>query len=593
MKHVYKNLLISLQHKWFIPWLLLWACLLSLAACRPIKSNRIPIAPIIDSLTHAINLQGNWQKFDQLNQDQVQKFFSYQDLAVLGSQYWIFEVNQAVEVFVCRDTAQTETPFWLIEQGFENSHTYIKNELVTYEVWQKRFEKGPVNLGINGFDRHRFVYFVAIKPIKQSSKISLRPIYPEHQDIYPLKVGQYTYSDWDELSILSFPKTMEGAYVLPTFRGRSREAHLIKGFRTTKYPAQEQADQMLLSWIDDPKHSQYISWRTNTDIQKSQLKYWSEGLDTVVQSATTVLLKDPLLINNLAVKRHSVHLQKLQAGTRYSYQIWTDEKASEVRQFQTEAEQEDFAFAWFGDVHNDESWGEKLPNWTTKFPDVKFHLFAGDLVNTGLYRDQWDMLWHAAKPIMDRPIFAAPGNHDSQEGLPPSMFLEYLKAPNTGPKHLDQGLSYAFNYQNCLFLMLDAVGSDVAKQADWLAECLASSKQQFKVVTFHFAPFTEEGDYRDIEEHWIPLFEKYHVDLVFNGHFHFYQHVQPKPAGPHYIMSVATSVKDDKIIAPQTLGKWKNQGYLYQFVRVQPGKLVFTALDADLHIIDQFEITKI
>lgn len=569
--------------------LLFWLFLFSCKSNKPQNS----IKQVIDSFTYAIKEKGNWQQFQNVKQAELIPLFSGQDLKVLSTAYWQFDVNQDVDVFVCRDTAQNEVPFWLIEEGFIRTNAIVENDLVRYEVWQKRFAKGRIGLGINGFDRHRFTYFVALKPVDSDQFLDFKPIFPEQQNLYSMTKGQYTYRDWDELTLTKIPSLLEGAYVIPTFRGRSREAHLIDGFRETLYPSSEQADQVLLSWVDSPLSSQYISWRTHPSVETADIKYWEISTrDTLFLQAGYENIEDPLLINDLENKRFSADISDLKSGTRYGYRIMVDGRDDFQGEFKTAHPDGGFEFAWFGDIHNDPDWGAKLRVWGTKYPDVKFHLFVGDLVNTGLYRDQWDVLWNAAKPILDRPVFSAPGNHDSQEGLPATLFYNYLKGPKNGTKLGEQTASYSFVYQNTLFVVLDAVGTGVELQKKWLQETLAQSKEQFKIVAFHFAPYTTEGEYLDIQQHWIPLFEQYGVDLVLNGHFHFYQRFKPKEKGPIYVMSIGTSVKNDKIISDSTRGKWVNRGYLYQHVKIDSERLIMTSLDEHLSIIDQFEIIK-
>src|SRR5690606_1980502 len=111
---------------------------------------------------------------------------------------------------------------------------------------------GKVELGINGFDRHNFVYFTVVKSVKADQPLVIEPIFPEHQIVNTLTKGSYTYFDWDELVITELPADLEGATLLATNRGRSREAHMIHdAFRETDFPSSDTIDQILLTWSDD------------------------------------------------------------------------------------------------------------------------------------------------------------------------------------------------------------------------------------------------------------------------------------------------------------------------------------------------------
>jgi 3',5'-cyclic AMP phosphodiesterase CpdA len=63
------------------------------------------------------------------------------------------------------------------------------------------------------------------------------------------------------------------------------------------------------------------------------------------------------------------------------------------------------------------------------------------------------------------------------------------------------------------------------RQTAWLARSLAAATARWKVVAFHHPAYTC-GAYRGnlaVRRRWVPLFERYGVDLVLSGHDHNYQ----------------------------------------------------------------------
>lgn len=551
-----------------------------------------PIPAIIQKIIKEIYAREDVSRFADITQSDLLKLIDSTSLQMLGTEYWVFKVNTDVEVFVCRDINQSEVPFWLEVTGFNKTDGFIKNENVHYEVWRKIFKKGQINLGVNGFDRHRYTYFVALKALDKNEKLEINPIWPINQQSYQLKVGSYIYTDWDELTVTEFSNSLQNCRILPTSRGRSREAHLIKAFRETDHPSSHMADQILLSWRDDADISQHISWRTNKNIQSSALKYWmNDGRDTVVIPANREIITDFLLANDPIVHRFNVDVTGLMENTVYKYQILTSGSESEIRSFQTASKTQSFEFGWFGDMHNDTILAQLMPRWQNMYPKAAFYLQAGDLVNTGLYRDHWDQLLNATKTMTDaKPFMSVPGNHDSQEALFPSLYLSYLKYPNNGPDQLPPGLSYHFEYSNTLFLMLDAVTFQTEDQLKWLEKVLSNSTHTFKIAVFHFAPHTFESTYNDIIKLWEPIFIKYGIDIVFNGHFHYY-HRTNEQQRPIYIMSVATKSKADYIKFKQ--GEYVQQkGYLYQHVKINGNKLHLVSVDSVGNIIDQLNLSK-
>ena len=102
------------------------------------------------AVTHLYKTKSE-QQLASLTNDQVMLLFNKQEKQVLATKYWMFDVNVPVVVSVMRSTEQKIVPFWLVPAGFEKTSKTMKNEQVTYEVWQKKFNAGHVGLGINGF----------------------------------------------------------------------------------------------------------------------------------------------------------------------------------------------------------------------------------------------------------------------------------------------------------------------------------------------------------------------------------------------------------------------------------------------------------
>jgi 3',5'-cyclic AMP phosphodiesterase CpdA len=63
------------------------------------------------------------------------------------------------------------------------------------------------------------------------------------------------------------------------------------------------------------------------------------------------------------------------------------------------------------------------------------------------------------------------------------------------------------------------------RQTAWLEQQLAASSAIWKIAVFHHPPYTcggHSGDPR-VQKRWVPLFERYGVQLVLSGHDHNYQ----------------------------------------------------------------------
>ena len=568
---------------------------------QPVRD--LTIQRVMDSLVTRIYEQWDTRLINELDENLILRFVKPEERAALAKNYWRFQVDVPVVVSLMRDSAQKSVPFWLVENGFEKTHYTVRNELYTYEVWQKRFPAGEIGLGINGFDKHRPVYFLGIAPQHPEDSVHITPVFPQEQAVHVLDTGAFTYHDWDELVLTEVPEALRGQQLLSTIRGRAREAHIIGAFRRTEFPSTDVPDQVVLTLPEEVENGMTIQWRCAPNIQQGWVKYWPSGTsDTLQVDVRGVLEEDRMLRNDRYVSRFRVKLNGLQAGTSYQYQVGHGDVSSKTATFSTPDHRDQFAFTWFGDMHNDPRWGELAQAAEADHPQTDFYISSGDLVNTGLNRDDWDALFAYSAGIFEKkPFMAVPGNHDSQDGLGAEMFKELLSYPENGPEGQPAGFTYAFRYKHALFLMIDIVSFSASQQAAWVESQLSNTDATWKFVVFHFPPYTSEEPYPDIVKNWVPIFDKYGVDLVMNGHYHYYLRTPPmrdsRPAAPgesgtRYIMSVGTRGKNQDSTLEPFAEKVFKDGYLYQYIQLDGGHLSFTCVDAQGTIRDRFELSK-
>lgn len=582
---------------------LLWGLILMAGCNQAHRQEHLTVKSVMDSLVTRIYAQWDTRLIDVLDENLILKFMSPEERTALAQNYWRFRVDVPVIVSVMRDSAQSSVPFWLVETGFEKTDYIVRNEMYTYEVWQKSFPAGEVGLGINGFDKHRPVYFIGIAPQQPGNPVHITPILPQEQTIAVLDTGAFTYHDWDELVLSEVPDDLRGQQLLTTIRGRAREAHLIGAFRRTSFPAAMVPDQVTLTLPENPERGMTVQWRCAPDVLRGWINYWEVGSDDTVRiDVAGEIQEDRMLRNDRYVSRFKVQLDSLQPGTVYQYQVGHGNLADEPAAFSTPAADDAFEFGWFGDIHNDPAWNEVARRAVAGHPEADFYICTGDLVNTGLHRDDWDALFAYSGGIFrEKPLMAVPGNHDSQDGLGAEMFGHLLSYPDNGPKGQPPGFTYAFRYKHALFLMIDVVSFSVSQQTAWIESQLSKTDAVWKFIVFHFPPYTSEEPYPEIVKNWVPLFDKYEVDMVMNGHFHYYLRTQPMKSnqpvesgafGTRYLMSVSTRSKNGDAPTEPYAEKVLKEGYLYQHVQLDGRKLSFVCLDAQGVVKDRFELIK-
>ena len=219
---------------------------------------------------------------------------------------------------------------------------------------------------------------------------------------------------------------------------------------------------------------------------------------------------------------HGVHIRGLEIETRYHYKVLSGRDSSPARTFQTAVRPDSpFRFVYYGDNKNGPHMHRRNAlQIAAEKPNIV--LQCGDLVNTGNIYSQWERLFFTpAKPLIDHvPLYPSLGNHERNA----DHYFKYFSLPSTESW-------YSFDYGNSHFVVLDS-NRESEEQLAWLVEDLEASKATWKFVSFHHPPFTAGGNY--YSEHRIhlknllhPIFEKYGVDVVFNGHDHNYERTRP------------------------------------------------------------------
>ena len=562
------------------------------------------VKSIMDKEVTELYATKNEEELAAIDEEEAMALFTPEELDVLASKHWVFDVNVPVVVSVMNNSEQKYEPFWLQKTGFEKTGMTMQNEMTTFDVWQKKFDSGTIGLGINGLDNDRYHYFVSVAPQKEGDKLELSNFFPENQEVTTLENGATTYNDWTELVVENVPESMSGQKLLSTVRGRGTESHLVGAFRKTAYPSSANPDQVMQTWSDDPATTIDIQWRTDTTVESGKVVYRQVGSNA--ENATVAeryRMEDRVLMNDRFTNRFTAHLSNLEPGVTYQYLITPETDWSQANTFSTADNSDAFSFVWFGDTHHSPIFGEVHQQAEKEHPDAAFYCIAGDLVSDGLHREEWDDLFEFSKDVLiKKPLMAVPGNHDNRFGLGAKMYQDMFSFPKDGPEGTPTEQSYAFTYNNALFLMLDAT-SPIETQTPWIEKQLANSTAKWKFAMFHFSPYNWEEPYPDIQEAWVPIFDKYHVDMVFGGHVHYYMRSKPMKAGQvvksyndgtAYIISLAIlgqTKSDEAKEEPYAKVREFNCG-LYQYLKIDGGKLAYQSISREGKVMDSFTIDK-
>jgi predicted phosphodiesterase len=312
----------------------------------------------------------------------------------------------------------------------------------------------------------------------------------------------------------------------------------------------------------------------------------------VVQSTEARLGPSPenLTKEAPALRAERVGFTGLKPGTTYYYDVAGSEEGK--GHFKTAPEgRASFMFIVYGDTRTRHELHQKIVDAISKTePDFVVH--TGDLVSNGKDTAMWPIFFSISKQLLNKTaFFPALGNHERNS----RQFYEFFDV---------QTPYYSFNWGSAHFTILNsdlgnAAASKQAKetfwaeQLRWLEDDLkANQKADFRFVTMHHPPFTavkrRQGENKPVED-MVPLFEKYNVTTVFNGHDHNYQHHIKN--GVHYVVTGGGGAPLYPVDGPiPGITQKVESTEHYVDVKVNGNQAVIEAIALDGHLIDRIEL---
>ena len=523
-----------------------------------------------------------------------------EEAEVLGGSYLTFTVDRPATVYV----AAHLDAFWLSGRGFEKTAEAIRVNDKDVPLWRKDFEAGPVGLGVNSLTDDGDHYFVVVLPREGAGPAKVADIAPAQHTAGVAAKGEYVLSDEDDELIVALPESLTGQVLIRGCGNREEDAFIAGYFRKTDYAPKESPSQCVLTLPEDPRTAMTVQWSTSTAVDKGIVRYRKENAHEAPAETTAQdkNVEDLGLLNDAVIRRHEVTLTSLEPGTAYAYSVGDGTHWSEWRSFSTAPSgPEEFSFLYMGDIQvGYDLWDSVKAQALEMRPEAAFCLSAGDQVNRGGYRDDWDAWFHHAESLFSEvPITPVVGNHELFRGVP-GLYLDLMDLPENGPANITPERAYAFEYGQALIVALDA-NLPPEEQADWLDARLGESKAVWKFVLFH-QPIYSSKPNRDnphLRDVWMPIFDKHGVDVVFQGHDHGYLRTAPmrgneKAAeGTVYLVTVS-GAKLYPVAHPSYAECVMEKTPTFQVIDIQrnPDRLAYHAYDADGKERDSFVIEK-
>jgi hypothetical protein len=346
-------------------------------------------------------------------------------------------------------------------------------------------------------------------------------------------------------------------------------------------------EQIHLTWGDDPARAVVVSWASAAQAVNPRVHLGGDPKFGRTIPAVQRSYSDGL--NGQTVFAYHARIDDLSPDSLHQYSVTADNDSNAAQPFTASFRtapcgRAPFRWTSFGDLATPNtawvlSYGQSqfAVQAVEKFQPL-FHLLNGDLCYANLNPTAQPAVWadfgnnNQASASL-RPWMPCPGNHEVEFDNGPQGFDSYLTRyalPSNGTKH--PSLFYSFRVGTVLFISLQAddviyqdgaafVGGPAAfvpaastgnatiepgtsfyihgwsggEQTRWLEKTLREASHDddidWIIVQMHqdalSSSKTGNGSDLGIRQSWLPLFDKYGVDLVVCGHDHDYERSFP------------------------------------------------------------------
>jgi hypothetical protein len=398
---------------------------------------------------------------------------------------------------------------------------------------------------------------------------------------------------------------MEGGRIVMSTRSRCSRFALLLALVAALPAAADAATLTRYPWVNLlTTNSVLIAWQTDVVTDSSIVQYSEDTVNWVDESIAA------------SATDHAVPITGLTPDLTYFYRIVSGGQllSSGDDFFITAPDTElPFAFVAFGDIGA--ATAEQIAV-AAQVEDLvsSFAILTGDIIyESGEAANFTPQFFDIYAPTLARiPFYTALGNHDelTSGGQP---YLDTFHLPSNNAAMTER--YYSFDYGNAHFVCLEVVAENTIPNAamlTWLDQDLASSPKLWKFVYFHVPAYSNSGTHGGdaiIAAALEPIFLTRGVDVVFQGHNHFYTRTYPlnggipvnvaddpnyfNPAGPVWITTGGGGRSLYAVDTPlSSIEAFSESRHHVVYVTVIDNQVSIGAIDKDGSVFDAAFITK-
>ncbi len=298
----------------------------------------------------------------------------------------------------------------------------------------------------------------------------------------------------------------------------------------------------------------------------------------------------------------SATFKDLQPGTSYYFRISNHLYSSEIYSFITAPAENNYAILFGGDSRSNIAQRRRMnriiAQYIQEHPEVIALVHGGDYVADGSDWRQWNQWINDFSIIQDHqrilPIIPTRGNHETDLLL----YQQIFGMPTDEKTYFSTQLPYLS------IVTLDSELSILGDQYTWLEDQLAKAKEDDTswIFTNYHRPAYPAVKQADATKKWVPVFEKYGVNIAFESDGHTFKRTAPlwqeSINAKNGIIYMGEGGLGVKLRQPQSDRWYLNGGgtsaarYHFIVVNVDATSLRVQSIDHESEIFDDFSLQK-
>lgn len=369
----------------------------------------------------------------------------------------------------------------------------------------------------------------------------------------------------------------------------------------SSYVLTNEPQRVILTFGNDGELSRNVSWVCGGVSKQARLEYTKIGSgDTLLIDGSSRFLKT---LGGFSYANWA-KFKDLAYGNSYSYRVWNDDRVSGWYSFTMQPDSTDhFSFIFVGDVQDTLQGKTRgfMENVRYRFPQTDFYMLVGDFVERPM-NCYWEEAYQSIGSIAPgKPLLVSPGNHEYVKGVVRTLEqrFNYAFSYLLESEYKNNNV-YSIDYKDATIITLDSNRDPwfLFSQREWLEKTLKNSDRKWKIVMLHHPVYSIKGKINNVLVRWMfdPLFKKYGVDLVLQGHEHNYARMTNKESNgkmttPVYLVSHA-SPKGYRLEFNDKYDRFGTNSRFYQNIDVKGDTLRVQAFLENGSLYDDMQVVK-